>query len=597
MNFSLSIERKKDVIRGDAIQTHRIMPDHAQHLRVWKNAIRHANDANRKAMRMYEAAVTNNLNQDFPVSITSANAEIFNSIIQSKSRARRLERDNPYVHAIIETFQNNVVGCDPFRLEMKVGKSDAKGKFTPETDTNRKIEAAWRRAGQPENCTVSRNMSRLEVDLMAISALIRDGGILFKQYAGFSKNPFGFAIEPIEIDRLDPFYNRSAAGDQNKIQFSIEMDKFNGPEAYWILTRHPGDIVAPPIAKDYRERIPAQEVLALWDIRTRGGQLISMPRFASIIQRLHRIDQFDIAHCTAAIVASAKPLFLTRKYPTGMEVVPDHIKTQMEGEGNAEDNGERFNNVQPGEAEELPMGLEPMLIDPKFPIEAASDFKKDNLRAAAAGSGAPYSTIANDLEAVNFSSGRLGMEAFRDTCKILQQIFIENFRRPHFNNWLPMAIVSGEVDLPMSRVKEFQEAAIFHGRRWPYVNPLQDIQADILKLEAGLTSRDYIIQNSDRGGDVETVNAEIAAGRDNDEMHDLDFVHDPDLAAESFEEAPPPTAAKKKPANGRSKRVSQVKKLEKTLRVLAETDPSDENTENLKEFLEFRSKRNGNLVP
>lgn len=587
--------KPKPSIRGDVIRSAKVLPNHAEYLRTWNSAMRQANDANKKAMRLYEAAVTNNLNADFGVSQTSANAEILNSCIQARSRARKLERDNPYVHAIIETFQNNVVGYDPFRLEMKVGTYDAKGKFTAESETNRKIEAAWKRAGRPENCTVSRNMSRLEVDLMAISALIRDGGILFKQHAGFAKNSFGFAIEPIEVDRLDPFYNKSASGTQKRIQFSIEVDEFNGPEAYWILSRHPGDIVAPPIAKDFREHVPANQVLALWDIRTRAGQLISMPRFSSIIQRLHRIDQFDIAHCTAAIIASAKPLFFVKKTPTGMEHVPDSISTEMNGDGDAGDAGQRYNNVQPGQGEELPPNMEPYLVDPKFPIEAASDFKKDNLRAAAAGSGAPYPTIANDLESVNFSSGRLGMEAFRDTCKILQQIFIENFRRPHFNSWLPLAIASGEIDLPMSRVKEFQEAAIFHGRRWPYVNPLQDVQADVIKLEEGLTSRDYIIQNSDRGGDVETVNAEIAAGRENDELHGLDFVVDPDIPALKKGEAGAvePPAFQAKPAVARSK---QVKKLEKTLRILAESDPSPENEENLRDFLAFKSRRNGNLA-
>ena len=39
-------------------------------------------------MRMYEAAVTNNLNADSPVTITSANAEILVSVMAARSRAR-----------------------------------------------------------------------------------------------------------------------------------------------------------------------------------------------------------------------------------------------------------------------------------------------------------------------------------------------------------------------------------------------------------------------------------------------------------------------------------------------------------------------------
>ena len=65
------------------------------------------------------------------------------------------------------------------------------------------------------------------------------------------------------------------------------------------------------------------------------------------------------------------------------------------------------------------------------------------------------------------------------------------------------------------------------GRRWPYVNPLQDVQADILTIEAGLDSRSNVISESDRGGSVAEVDAEQAADIEVDKAHDLDFSADP----------------------------------------------------------------------
>jgi lambda family phage portal protein len=493
------------------------MPDHAKILR----------ETNGRIMRMYEAAVTNNLNSDFTVSITSANAEILTSISAARSRARKLERDNPYGRAILETFQDNVAGDEPFRLEMKVGKW-VDNEFIEESETNRLIEAAWEEAGMPENCTVRRDMSRAEVDWQAITALVRDGGILARHYRAFPNNPFNYAIEPIEVDRLDHFWARPQTGSGNEVQFSIEMDEYHAAIAYHLLTKHPGDVFAWSASAKYRERVPAENIIALFDIRTRAGQYVGMPRFASIIQRLHRIDQFDIAHVTAAIWASCKPFFITQEFPTAMEYVPDFIKTAMQNAmaGDAEGEGDKIANVEPGTGEILAYGQKPVLVDPKFPVEAAVGFKKDNLRAAAAGSGAAYHMIANDLENVNFSSGRLGLQQFQDTCKKLQRHFIVNYRRPHFNVWLKYAILSGELPIELlPRLKELQKAAKFFGRRWPYVNPLQDAQADILRVNAGLTSRGRVIAESDRGGDVEEVDAEIASDRKIDESHDLDFTN------------------------------------------------------------------------
>jgi lambda family phage portal protein len=518
MKFSFSVEKSKPFRTGAMIQTRRAMPDHAKFIR----------DFNRRQMRMFEASVSNNLNADFPVSITSANAEILVSISQARSRARRLERDNPYVWAILQSFQDNVGGDDPFRLEMKVGKQVTEGDstyFEEETETNRMIEEAWEDAGLPENCTVRRDISRFELDMQTITAFIRDGGILHRQYRAFPKNKFGYALEPIESDRLDHYYNRPSNGTNREIQFSIEMDEYHAPVIYWILTRHPGDVFAFSNQVKYREPVPAEDIIPVFDIRTRAGQYVAMPRLHSIIKRLHQIDQFDEAHVTAAIWAACKPLFITQEIPTANEYVSDIIKGQLQNDmvADGRDAGDKMSNVEPGSAEILQWGQKPVLMDPKFPIEAAAGFKKDQLRAAAAGSGTSYHAIGQDLEGVNFSSGRLGLQQFHDTCKKMQRHLIMTYRRPHFNEWLKYAILSGQLDLPISRLDEFRRAARFFGRRWPYVNPLQDAQADILRIEAGLDSRSRVIAESDRGGDVEQVDAEQASDKECDEAHDLDF--------------------------------------------------------------------------
>jgi capsid protein len=62
--------------------------------------------------------------------------------------------------------------------------------------------------------------------------------------------------------------------------------------------------------------------------------------------------------------------------------------------------------------------------------------------------GANYNIIANDLEGVNYSSGRLGMLDERELWKLIQKFDIDVAERPIFENFLYMALLTGAIPLP-----------------------------------------------------------------------------------------------------------------------------------------------------
>jgi lambda family phage portal protein len=497
----------------------RAMPEHARVIRQLGG----------RMVRMYEAAITNNRNSDFQIVISNADAEIFTSTMPVRSRSRTLARDNPYASSILRTARANVGGHDPFRLEMKVGKWVG-GKFVEETETNRLIEQEWEIAGLPENCTTRRDISRTELYLQAITSVYRDGGVMGRHRRGYAKNKYGYALQPLEVDRLDHYFNGKNEANGNKITLSVEKDEYDGVEAYWLLTKHPGAIFDSwNVGKTTktRERVDAKDMLVIWDLRDRAEQTVGISRLHSVSKRLHQIDQFDEAHVMAAILGTCKAFFICQEFPQATEYVPDFIKSAMQGASAdyadiGAGQGDKMDNLEPGQATVLPWGQKPMLLDPAFPVQSATGFKKDSLRAAVSGAGAPYHEVGQDLESVNFSSGRLGLEACRDNWKIDQELFIDYYARPHFNEWLRAAISNGSLPLPPSRLEEFQRAANFNGRRWDYIQPVQDAEADIMLIEAGITSRDAVIR--ERGGKgVEDVDSQIASDRTCDEKHGLDF--------------------------------------------------------------------------
>jgi capsid protein len=183
-----------------------------------------------------------------------------------------------------------------------------------------------------------------------------------------------------------------------------------------------------------------------------------------------------------------------------------------------------------------------MQIDPKFPIEAAHEFKNDNLRAGAVGAGVAYQSISGDFQNLGFSASRMSELPQRDNAKVRQEHMIMNFVRLHFNAWLKNAILAGlrtasGALLDIARLEEFQQAAAFQGRRWAYVNPLQDEQAAIMAEEAGYVSPQQIQAEREDGQPLDVLYSEIEEAKALQEAHGLDF-SEQDVTQPTVEKAP-----------------------------------------------------------
>jgi lambda family phage portal protein len=484
------------------------------------------NTHNSGQMRMYEAAVSTGMTADFPISVTDANAENRMSILGVMSRSQRLDRDDPYYHSAIKNYVVDVGGHNPFRLEMNLDNESE----------NEMVEEAWQEAGEKENCCSTRDITRDEMYWQAIASMVRDGGLLFRHHRLYPKNPFGYAIEPIDRARLDHYWNRPQSGSENAVYMSRELDSWNAPVAYWILSRHPGAIDVQIMADKYRYRVPAEDIIELWDLRLRPGEWVGMPRMASVSNRLHRLDQFSICHTTAAIWSACKPFFFTQEIPTDLQFVPTFVSKAMEQvQNNTEGwqgadglDGKLQEIAEPGYGRLLPYGWKIHQVDPKFPIEAAEGMMRHELRAVSAGSDVPYYKLSGDTTGINFSTIRAVDGNWHNVCKLDQSHIIGNLCHCHFRTWLPYAIASGRLKgISITRLEELRKAAKFFGRRWENVNPLQDRQAQILGIEAKLVAPSEIRADSEYGGDWEELMARIEADTKSAKKHGVDLTVDP----------------------------------------------------------------------
>jgi lambda family phage portal protein len=232
---------------------------------------------------------------------------------------------------------------------------------------------------------------------------------------------------------------------------------------------------------------------------------------ASAIMRLKMLSGYEEATLVAARIGASQMVFFEQGEGAG----------EYTGDDSYAD-GSPIDEIEPGIARVLPHGWKAHAYDPKQPTTQYVDFTKQTLRGIAAGLGLSYITLANDLESVNYSSARVGVLEDREEWKGVQAWFVESLCMPVYRVWLEMALLRGKVVLPSGAIMPYDRYEKFQRvtwmpRRWDWVDPLKDMQANQLAVSLGVRSVSDIIR--ERGQDPEEVFAEVQ--REKERMKEL----------------------------------------------------------------------------
>ena len=92
--------------------------------------------------------------------------------------------------------------------------------------------------------------------------------------------------------------------------------------------------------------------------------------------------------------------------------------------------------------------------------------------------------------------------------------------QPVFDAWLPMAIASGQIQLPMRELERWN-APVWQGRRWSWVDPVKDMRASAQAVALGINSRTRIA--SEQGHDFDDIVEELAREKQKAEELGLDL--------------------------------------------------------------------------
>lgn len=459
-------------------------------------------------VRQFLGAKVEDLYADLPTAIRAANADIRPAIAILRARARHLEANNDYAAAYLMAGRRNVVGPQGIGLQMKVvqEKPDKKGNTQPDVMANRLIEQAWGRWCKPKVATVD-GMSWRKAQLLAWTVLRRDGELLVRLVSGYPGNDFRFAIEFIDVDRLDANLNVARASSSsvafggankepgNEIRMGVERDGYGKAVAYHILADHPADDMGWTWNGQRYVRIPAAEMIHVYD-RKWINAARGVTRFATSIRTMQTMGGYVEAEVVAARIASSKGGFYE-------ETVASDTP---QGEGKTA-RGEPLQEVSPGQFERLPPGVTFKPYDPQHPTSAFDPFIKAMLRGSSAGLGVSYHELSHDLSSANYSSLRQGALGDQDEWRQDQNDLTEEFCQPVFEAWLSMALLTQTVTLPVAKFDKFN-AAVWRPRGWAWVDPKSEMAANGDALDRKLTSHRRVCAAN--GIDFEELLDEIA---------------------------------------------------------------------------------------
>jgi lambda family phage portal protein len=232
----------------------------------------------------------------------------------------------------------------------------------------------------------------------------------------------------------------------------------------------------------------------------RIGQLRGLSVFASVINRLEDIKDYEDSERIAAKVAAALTAFIKKGEPVNYGQGGNAASAIL-----APGPERAYRNLQmvPGMVmDDLLPGEDIGLIDSKRPNPNAALFREGQLRAASRGVGVTFSSLSGNYNGT-YSAQRQELVEQWAAYAVLGESFIGMHVRPSYRKLVATALLAGLVKLPRGWEFRHIAAATYVRPAMPWINPLHEVQAlEIQEDRLWLPTPEIIRRRGGEPGDV-----------------------------------------------------------------------------------------------
>jgi len=405
-----------------------------------------------------------------------------------RSRARYFVANNPWAANGVSALVSGLVG---FGIKPASQHPDAGNRASIGA-----AFGAWAKRADAEGRT-----DLFGIQAAAVRAMIVDG----EAFLHMETRVNGLRLRLLPAEMVDESDTRDLPNG-GYIVAGIEFNAAGQRVAYHVLKARPTEVFASTYGTI---RIPAEDMLHLMH-PLGAGQVRGVSWLAPVLLRLAELDQLEDALAVGVKTAAMFAGFLVDQNGTG------------EPFDASDESGILTRGLEPGVLQRLPSGFDIRFSTPQHAQQTA-EFVAHQIRAIAAGLGVPAHLVSGDLREANYGSLRAGMVAFRQKLEQIQfGTIIPQLCGPIWERAVSALILRG--DLPAA---DFEAAAPLwlaaehYPPPMPWIDPAKDVAAIRDALEAGLMSRRQAV--AERGFNIETLDAEIAADRERETRLQLNF--------------------------------------------------------------------------
>lgn len=443
--------------------------------------------------RSYDGAGQGRGTAGWKATKASADAIIGSQGALLRDRSRDLVRNSALAAQAVQVLVNNIVGY-----------GIAPRPAGPNKAANKRALQLWKEWSVKADYFGHADFNGLTA--LAVRMMVESGDALGLRMMG----PVKGARVPLQVMLREPDHldeGKVISGPDGWCDMGIEYDAKGRRQAYWMYPDHPGGPMRHFGRPFQSERVPVAQVLHLFErqrMQSRGvpwvaPSLIAMNDMADW-QRAEMVRK-KLEACTVGVVFGDDE--------TSGGLAP--AETGPAGVVDAQDNP--VESFEPGMIAYARGGKSVQFHTPA-PTAGVGEWSRVQMHMIAAGYRVPYALMTGDMSQANFSSARVGLNEFRRMVTMMQWlVVIPMFCQPVWDWFIDACQLAGL--LPADAVIP----AEWDPPRFEMVNPLQDVQADLLETRAGFASPQQMIAK--RGYDPETVWGEwkaFAAQVDQDKL-------------------------------------------------------------------------------
>lgn len=453
----------------------------------------------------YPAASTVRRARGWLTSGAGPNGALLGSLPTLRDRSRAAVRENATAAAAIEAIVSNTIGVGIKPQSQAPDQAFRKAAHRLWGDWTDEADADGRG------------------DFYALQALamrsIATAGEVFVRMR--TRRPSDGLTVPLQIQLLEaelcPVEKNELAPNGNQIRGGIEFDRIGRRVAYWMYSQHPTDGTITLDANALLpKRIRAEEILHLF-LPIRPGQIRGEPWLTRALVKLREIDRYDDAEVVRKKTAAMFAGFVTS------EATETPFPTQADQDGDSEE--VVISDIEPGTWQTLRPGEEITFSNPADVGQSYDAFMRWQFRLIATGAGITYEQLTGDYEKINDRTLRATLHEFRRRCMMWQHNLIAfGMNRPIWRRWIDYALYAGALTAPADSDPAALKRVKWVPQAWPYLHPVQDVEAQEREVRAGFASRSEKV--SERGYDAEAIDAEQAS--DNVRADGLGLSYDSD---------------------------------------------------------------------